>query len=650
MAEAEEAPSKSSSSGSPPRAVERAISLIRKAEVKSVPRSKIKDFLKRKALTDPQIEQAYEKFFDIENLVEHTFEAKPLGFSVVMDPQGKNAVVSSIQNEELESQYGLERLSRIVKVNDRWVEHKKHQDIIDYILDRKCPITFSFRKRVHKRRGSLFKKVQRPSRSQPAKKSRGSVIMGGKGGPGTLSKSRGSNPNVLEGEKKSATPKLFNPNSMNLWSDSDMDKEAQEMKAMLAALTMKNSDLTHEKMAEDPNLQNLSTKMKTVLNAKSTGNFDALTDSEKQDLGEFGKEMFDLWTSMDDVDVGGGTVDEQDEAAAYVIEQANKLRQAAQESSANLLSDDDATSPRGSLAIPAGRMRAASSPVYSTDALVELHKGCALMKYGRRGSPKFRIFQLSKDNKYVMWFSDKKDPEQTRIPLEEMIRIEKNQLHDSRSDDELRQTSFSIVYNEENEQKLRLTAKNATEAYLWTEGLKKLIERKDNNEPLNAIKHLILNKQPGLDLHRRQSLANLMEKRTGAAGANMRDKSVKKIRRELKAIRKNYEKCNATTVSKKFDKVFESPEILGVDGGVIKTLDQHNKELEKKNILDVLENIRGRLDSLDQQVEQLDGMHEDMFDGSLQSIKADAWNCSVDLVALQSKIKVLISSANPVIL
>ena len=39
---------------------------------------------------------------------------------------------------------------------------------------------------------------------------------------------------------------------------------------------------------------------------------------------------------------------------------------------------------------------------------------------------------------------------------------------------------------------------------------------------------------------------------------------------------------------------------------------QHNKELEKKNILDVLQNIRQRLDSLDQQVESLDGMHEDM--------------------------------------
>lgn len=632
---------------SPPRAVERAISLIRKAEVKSVPRAKIKDFLKRKNLTEPEIVSAYEKFFDIENLVEHAFAARPLGFSVVMDPQGKNAVVSSIQNEELETEFGLERLSRIVKVNDRWVEHKKHQDIIDYILDRETPITFSFRKRVHKRRGSLFKKVQRPSRSQPAKKSRGSVIVASSGkAPGNLSKSRGSNPNVLEGEK-SGTPKLFNPNNMNLWTDNALDTEAKEMKAMLAALTMQNSDLTHDKMKADPNLQNLSGKMQKILHAKSTGNFDDLSEADRAELGDFGKEMFGLWTSMDDddddVDVGGGAVDEEAAANAYVIEQANKIRHAASESNIDL-------SPGlpGGLSVPSGRMRAASSPAYSTDALVELHKGSALMKYGRRGQPKFRIFQLSKDNKTLMWFSDKKDIEQTRIPIEEMIRVEKNQLHDSRSNEELKQTSFSIIYNEENEQKLRLTAKNATESFLWTEGLKKLIEKKDANEPLSSIKHLLLDKQPGLDLHRRQSLANLMEKRTGSAGANMRGKSVKKIKRELKSIRKNYEKCNKSILSKKFEEAFSSPEVIGVDGGLIKTLDAHNKELEQANIKDVMENILERLVSLSSQVEDLDGMHEDMFDGSLQAIKADSWNCSVDLVALQSKIRVLM--ANPVVL
>merc|ERR1719193_2105130 len=345
-------------------------------------------------------------------------------------------------------------------------------------------------------------------------------------------------------------------------------------------------------------------------------------------------------------------MDDEAAANAYVIEKANEIRRTAADSSLDL--NPDVPSPRTptspSLSVPAGgRMRAASSPAYSTDALVELHKGSALMKYGRRGQPKFRIFQLSKDNKILEWFSDKKDREQTRIPVEEMIRIEKNQLHDARSDAELKVNSFSIVYNEENENRLRLTAKNATEAYLWTEGLQKLIDKKNKNEPLGNIKHLILDKQPGLDLHRRQSLANLMEKRTGAMGANMRAKSVKKIRRELKAIRKNHEKCTKDTKSKKFEETFKSPEVIGVDGGVIKTLDQHNKELEKSNIIAVLENIKERLGSLDNQTEQLEGdMAQEMFDGCLQEIKVDAWNCSVDLVALQSKIKVLM--ANPVIL
>jgi len=623
----------------PPRAVERAISLIRKAENKSVPRAKIKDFLKRKNLTPEQIETAYEKFFDIENLVEHTFPARPLGFSVVMDPQGRNAVVSSIQNATLESEHGLERLSRIVKVNDRWVEHKKHQDIIDYILDRECPITFSFRKRVHKRRGSLFKKVQRPSRSQPAQKSRDSMVVGS---TPKLAKSRGSSTNVLQ--KSGKKPSLFNANTMDKWGDEEMDKEASDMKAMLAALTIKSKTLTTDDIEQDEALGNLSSRMKKVLTARSTG--------KMEDMGDFGKEMFDLWQSMDEDtpnDVGGGAMDDEAAANAYVIEQANKIRLQATMSSSEMVDTPAPDSP-GGLQIPAGgRMRAASSPAYSTDALVELHKGSALMKYGRRGSPKFRIFQLSKDNKILEWFSDKKDREQTRIPVEEMIRIEKNQLHDARSDEELKVNSFSIVYNEENENRLRLTAKNATEAYLWTEGLQKLIDKKDKNEPLGSIKHLILDKQPGLDLHRRQSLANLREKRTGAAGATMRAKSVKKMRRELKAIRKNHEKCTKDTKSKKFDETFKSPEVIGVDGGVIKTLDQHNKELEKSNIIAVLENIKERLGSLDNQTEQLEGdMAEEVFDGALQAIKVDAWNCSVDLVALQSKIKVLM--ANPVIL
>merc|ERR1719242_29955 len=180
---------------------------------------------------------------------------------------------------------------------------------------------------------------------------------------------------------------------------------------------------------------------------------------------------------------------------------------------------------------PVGRPRLNSAPVYSTDALIEMHKGTALMKYGSRGSPKFRMFQLSRDNSTLTWFSDRKKLSDTKIAIEDMTEVLTELKHDSRDDPELIQTSFAVVYS--GGQKLRLTAKNVTEAYLWTEGLKQLIRKKDQQEPLHLVKNLIVEKQHGLDLHRRQSLANLMEQRTGAAGQDMRQRSVKKVTKEI---------------------------------------------------------------------------------------------------------------------
>merc|ERR1719461_394085 len=188
-------------------------------------------------------------------------------------------------------------------------------------------------------------------------------------------------------------------------------------------------------------------------------------------------------------------MDEDGNQNAYVIEEAQRLRR---EADAFQSTFDLTPSPRGGSALsPPAQQRtrapSASTPVYSTDALVELHKGSALMKYGRRGQPKFRIFQLSKDNTRLIWFSDKKKPEDTQIAIEDMIRVEKNKLHDSRTNEELKQTSFSIIYGDDEE--LRLTAKNVTEAYLWTNGLSHLIERKAAGEALHAIKHILLEKR-----------------------------------------------------------------------------------------------------------------------------------------------------------
>merc|ERR1719204_2976569 len=234
---------------------------------------------------------------------------------------------------------------------------------------------------------------------------------------------------------------------------------------------------------------------------------------------DFGKDMVSLWTAMDDDNTGGGTVDDDGNTNAYVIEEAQRLRREAEKYQSSFDLTPTMSPSAGALSPPADsrkRAASASTPVYSTDAIIELHKGSALMKYGKRGQPKFRMFQLSKNNERLIWFSDKKKPEDTQIKIEDMVRIETDKLHDTRTNEELKQTSFS------NEQlfcqELKLTAKNVTEAYLWTEGLKELIKKNEAGEALHTIKHIALEKRPGLDLHRRQSLANLMEKRTGAAG------------------------------------------------------------------------------------------------------------------------------------
>ena len=91
-----------------------------------------------------------------------------------------------------------------------------------------------------KRRGSLFKKVSRPSRSQKAQRSRGSIIAEPGKAPPKLNKSRGSAVNLLDGDKK---PNNFNANNINQWSDDDINKEQREMMAQIAALAMKNTDV-----------------------------------------------------------------------------------------------------------------------------------------------------------------------------------------------------------------------------------------------------------------------------------------------------------------------------------------------------------------------------------------------------------------------
>jgi len=75
-----------------------------------------------------------------------TWQKKPLGFSIVMDTTGKNAYVSSIQNN-LNVSKGLKLAAQIIEINGANQKDKKHADILTAIKGAKLPITLKFQPR-----------------------------------------------------------------------------------------------------------------------------------------------------------------------------------------------------------------------------------------------------------------------------------------------------------------------------------------------------------------------------------------------------------------------------------------------------------------------------------------------------------------------
>jgi len=621
--------------------IDRAASLIRKAEVKSVPREKIRGFLKKKNLNDEQIKFAYEKYYEIENLVQLPFPTRPLGFSVVMDALGKNCVVSSIQNTKLQ-EAGLQPMARIVKVNHKFVEHKQHQEIIDIILDAECPIKFTFRKQTHPQRGSLFERIQRPSKSLPAERSERSSIVTSQSSksrksgviqPGLLkmaqktAKARGSVVGIPERVggaalpdssdadtiKKSSKSNLISNERINEWKPEDLEHEKNDMMAALAGLMAAqevNAQVTdgkesQKKVGEDHFTRNLSKRSKNLISARSEKKV------VTEDMDDWAKDMFSLWERSTSNN-GYEKADPNNDFQKEVVQQANKMRRQTTTESDSFITDS-------SLEKVPTRARMNSAPVYSNDALTEMKKGTALVKYGKRGAPKFRIFQLSQDNSELIWFSDKKKVSQTRIPIEDMKEIKENVKHDSKADEDLVNTSFSIIHGDG--QSLRLTAKNETECYLWTKGLTFLIEKAQANYPLNTINSIQLEKRPGLNIHRRQSLATLLEAKThGSQG--IRKQNIKKLGKELGRIKKKYKETDNIVRGKKF----------------INAMNNDRRMQEKTNIEEVLREINSRIQSLSAQIES--NVDNEVFD--IEFLKTDTWNVSVDLMALHIKLKVLI--------
>ncbi|XP_023758211.1 PH, RCC1 and FYVE domains-containing protein 1 [Lactuca sativa] len=107
-------------------------------------------------------------------------------------------------------------------------------------------------------------------------------------------------------------------------------------------------------------------------------------------------------------------------------------------------------------------------------AITALKKGAYLLKYGRRGKPKFCPFRLANDESILIWFSGK---EEKHLRLSHVTRIVSGQrtpIFQRYPRPEKEYQSFSLIYSDRS---LDLICKDKDEAEVWFSGLKALISR-----------------------------------------------------------------------------------------------------------------------------------------------------------------------------
>ncbi|KAJ0702589.1 putative chromatin regulator PHD family [Helianthus annuus] len=107
-------------------------------------------------------------------------------------------------------------------------------------------------------------------------------------------------------------------------------------------------------------------------------------------------------------------------------------------------------------------------------AITALKKGAYLLKYGRRGKPKFCPFRLANDESVLIWFSGK---EEKHLKLNHVSRIVSGQrtpIFQRYLRPEKEYQSFSLIYDDRS---LDLICKDKDEAEVWFSGLKALISR-----------------------------------------------------------------------------------------------------------------------------------------------------------------------------
>ncbi|OMO79108.1 Zinc finger, FYVE-type [Corchorus olitorius] len=116
----------------------------------------------------------------------------------------------------------------------------------------------------------------------------------------------------------------------------------------------------------------------------------------------------------------------------------------------------------------------------SEQAITTLKKGMYLLKYGRRGKPKFCPFRLSDDEKSLIWYSDQ---EEKRLMLSHVSKIvpgQRTAVFKRYPQPDKEYQSFSLIYSNRS---LDLICKDRDEAEVWFTALRVLILGRDDHRP-----------------------------------------------------------------------------------------------------------------------------------------------------------------------
>jgi len=277
------------------------------------------------------------------------------------------------------------------------------------------------------------------------------------------------------------------------------------------------------------------------------------------------------------------------------------------------------------------------------DVIEKLEEGTTLLKYGKYGKPKYKMFHLTPDHKYLVWFSQKKSSEETRIRIKEIRKIaigSESKVVEKTKKTDLHETSFTIYYGKANNEKmwkyLTVTAKNEKEAFVWAQGLKILADASQKGKHIRTLSKAQIpsnktdnddqssgSNKPGhgrqgsvvisIDKLQRQSVINLFNKSSSATTTSLLKQHAKHKQQLQKCVDFVMTKANyrAIATAGQFDKV----------------------KLKLEDLDNRLRDVKSKLTT---------NSGDEIGNSDLSSVKAELFSCAADLDALKQKLTAIV--------